>query len=95
MLGIEPEYDPLVNPDPVYSNTNNDPVSPLLLLFHKDWEYLISDEATLADAVGIPAVLNLNWHVWGTSSVPGPHWLFRPDHDELTKFVASYPVSNA
>ena len=54
-----------MNPEPVYSNTNKEPVVSLLLLHtQSDWEYLISEEATLADAVGIGAGLNLNWRVW-------------------------------
>ena len=55
---------PDTNPDPVYSKTTAAPKDAKLLLdvsdTHKDWEYLISELAVLAEAVGIPADLNLN-----------------------------------
>ena len=69
MLGTDPENEALVNPDPVYSNTNKEPVTePPCFPIHNDWEYLISELATLFEAVGIPAVLNLNWTHKGTLS---------------------------
>jgi hypothetical protein len=50
--GIEPEYEPLINPEPVYSITSEElPLS----IDHNDWENL----------VGNPSVLNLNWIVFG------------------------------
>ena len=61
MLGTDPENEALVNPDPVYSNTSKEPVvEPACFPIHKDCEYLMSELATLLEAVGIPAVLNLN-----------------------------------
>ena len=52
----EPEYDELINPDPVYSNTRAPPSS----VENKDCEYLILGEATLFTGKGMSALLNLN-----------------------------------
>ena len=52
---IEPEYEPVVYPEPVYCSTKDEK----LLLYHKLWEYGMDD-------VGKPSVLNLNSNVEGT-----------------------------
>ena len=50
--GIEPEYEPLTNFEPVYSSTNEElPLS----IDHSDWD----------NWIGNPSVLNLNWIVFG------------------------------
>ena len=87
----DPEYEPLTNPDPVYSK---DIKADLFVPFSErkiDCEYLILVEGVLDEGGGMFEGLNLNWIDWG---VVNPKLSFDWNEEDI-KLVAFSPVSNA